>query len=161
MKGLDHHCTWLNVSVGRSNYVPFFVLTVCGAAQFCLQLVVCALMLRPAALVTGGDASAPGFGAWAAALALAALLSLYIASNYGTLLLFHLMLARQGRSTYDWLLDRRKRAKQGAARPVPRPAAAAVTAASSAPVAQQQQQQKEEQEQQQSNLAVAVVTEGT
>ena len=109
IEGLDHHCTWLNVSVGRSNYVPFFVLTVCGALQFTLQVVVCGLMARPTALVADGDSATVIFGLWAAGATLAALLSAYIASNYGTLLLFHLMLARRGISTYDWLLDRRKK----------------------------------------------------
>ena len=32
--GLDHFCTWLNVSVGRSNYVPFFAVAACGTAQY-------------------------------------------------------------------------------------------------------------------------------
>ena len=129
IEGLDHHCTWLNVSVGRSNYVPFFVLTVCGALQFALQLVVCGLMVRPTALVADGDSGASVFGLWATGTALAALLSAYIASNYGTLLLFHLMLARRGISTYDWLLDRRKKKSK------PKKAAAAGSGAASEPVA--------------------------
>ena len=33
IEGLDHFCTWLNVAIARSNYVPFFVLTVCGVVQ--------------------------------------------------------------------------------------------------------------------------------
>ena len=37
IEGLDHFCTWLNVSVGRQNYVPFYVLSAAGTVQYALR----------------------------------------------------------------------------------------------------------------------------
>jgi hypothetical protein len=45
IEGLDHFCSWLNVAIARSNYVPFFVLTCCGVAQYALQALFAALCL--------------------------------------------------------------------------------------------------------------------
>ena len=33
IEGLDHYCEWLNVSIGRSNYVPFVLLLCLGLTQ--------------------------------------------------------------------------------------------------------------------------------
>ena len=75
IEGLDHHCTWLNVSVGRSNYVPFMLLTATGGAQFTVQFVVGALLLCDGGAGTFDGAAARArlggdgpFAAWAAFL---------------------------------------------------------------------------------------------
>jgi len=33
IEGLDHYCEWLNVSIGRSNYLPFVLLVALGNLQ--------------------------------------------------------------------------------------------------------------------------------
>ena len=141
IEGLDHHCTWLNVSVGRSNYAPFMLLTATGAAQFGLQFA-CGLLLlcgggtgafdAAGARARIGDGDAP-FVAWAVLLALHALQSAFIGGCYAKLLNFHATLARQGRGTYDWLLAQRQAARQQKAPAAAVAATAAAAAAAAAP----------------------------
>ena len=39
--GLDHFCTWLNTSIGRSNYVPFYLLATFGTLQYAVHVAIC------------------------------------------------------------------------------------------------------------------------
>ena len=138
IEGLDHHCTWLNVSVGRSNYVPFMLLTATGGAQFTVQFVVGALLLCDGGAGTFDGAAARArlggdgpFAAWAAFLGLHAALAAFIGGCYLKLLRFHAMLARQGRGTYDWLLAQRQAAR--AKKPTATASAATPVAPTAAP----------------------------
>ena len=117
--GLDHFCTWLNVSVGRSNYVPFFAVAAFGTVQYAVAaggrpasrelrvscrkrrtlLGACAFVvascrgsLHAAAIVL--------FGACGVA-------SLCIFLAYASLFAFHAYLAVLGMGTYDWILAQR------------------------------------------------------
>lgn len=97
--GLDHFCTWLNVSVGRSNYVPFFAVAAFGTAQYAVAAGACAFVvascrgsLHAAAIVL--------FGACGVA-------SLCIFLAYASLFAFHAYLAVLGMGTYDWILAQR------------------------------------------------------
>jgi palmitoyltransferase ZDHHC1/11 len=40
VRGLDHHCTWLNTCIGSRNYVSFLVLSCVSWVQFLLQTVI-------------------------------------------------------------------------------------------------------------------------
>ena len=79
--GLDHHCAWLNVSIGRSNYLPFYVLVVAGMVQFLMQFAVGLLILT-----LYSRQATRAFGAYTALfdvlLAVSELLSCYIGVSY-------------------------------------------------------------------------------
>ena len=79
--GLDHHCAWLNVSIGRSNYLPFYILVVAGMVQFLMQFAVGLLILT-----LYSREAARAFGAYTAVfdvlLAVSELLSCYIGVSY-------------------------------------------------------------------------------
>lgn len=112
LQGLDHYCQWLNVSIARSNYVPFFVLTSCGTVQYILQTVLGVLMLtlwRDALLAKGATSSDPD----AVLLQLAVLVnvgnSVCLGFSFGMLVYFHVHLLQLGMSTYTYLIDQRKK----------------------------------------------------
>jgi len=98
--GLDHFCTWLNVSVGRSNYVPFFAVALFGTVQYALHVAASAYAVAacrrglPLPLLVAVGVSG------AAALA--------IFAAYASLFGFHAYLGYRGMGTYDWILDQRE-----------------------------------------------------
>lgn len=105
--GLDHHCAWLNVSIGRSNYLPFYILVMIGAVQFLLQFIIGLLILtlysREAARVFGSYTIV-----FDILLAFSELLSCYIGVSYALLGYFHSYLFCRGLSTYDWMVQQRQ-----------------------------------------------------
>lgn len=105
--GLDHNCAWLNVSIGRSNYLPFYILVMIGAVQFLLQFITSLLILT----LYSADA-AKAFGSYMVVfdvlLVFSALLSCYIGISYALLGYFHTYLFVRGLSTYDWMVQQRQ-----------------------------------------------------
>lgn len=100
IEGLDHFCTWLNVSVGRQNYVPFYLLSAAGTFQYALHAAICVFIIvscrRAIALGTLVVIGACG------------LLGFCILLAYAALFGFHTYLAFLGIGTYDWIIDQRK-----------------------------------------------------
>ena len=130
--GLDHHCAWLNVSIGRSNYLPFYILVVAGMVQFLMQFAVGLLILT-----LYSREAARAFGAYTAVfdvlLAVSELLSCYIGVSYALLAYFHTYLFCRGLSTYDWMVQQRQQAQEAQARERERRAAAGGAAPARAP----------------------------
>ena len=89
IEGLDHFCPWLNVSVGRSNYLPFILLVALGLCQFGLQAVVGLLW------ALSGKYSVAGL----VIIVLHELVVVLIWCMYSMLFGFHLYLAFRGLST--------------------------------------------------------------
>ena len=107
IEGLDHYCTWLNVSIGRQNYVPFYVLSLAGTLQYalhtatCVFLIVACRRLPLAVLVVVGACGLCGF---------------CILLAYAALFGFHTYLAWRDMGTYDWILAQRQTEKETSAR---------------------------------------------
>ena len=89
IEGLDHFCPWLNVSVGRSNYLPFILLVALGLCQFGLQVVVGLLWALSGHYTTIG----------VAIIVLHEVVVVLIWCMYVMLFGFHLYLASRGLST--------------------------------------------------------------
>ena len=101
--GLDHFCTWLNVSVGRTNYVPFFLVAMFGTLQYALAAAACAYVVATCRR---------GLGALVLALfGLCGAMGLLICLAYLSLFLFHSYLACLGMGTYDWIIAQRAEPK--------------------------------------------------
>mmetsp|Transcript_26388 Transcript_26388/g.59073 ORF Transcript_26388/g.59073 Transcript_26388/m.59073 type:complete len:239 (+) Transcript_26388:212-928(+) len=105
--GLDHFCEWLNVSIGRSNYVAFLLLVAAGLVQFCLQIIFGVLVL----VGTQGQHGAVPILLQVIAVLLIGV-SLPIATAYSMLFFFHLYLGWRGISTYDYTIEQSKKHKQ-------------------------------------------------
>jgi hypothetical protein len=105
IEGLDHYCEWLNVSIGRSNYVPFLLLVGLGWVQFACQAVFGVLSLtawRENVLEGKKGLGGSGSPAGATFLALACAnvgASLFLLAMYSMLLGFHAYLGARGLST--------------------------------------------------------------
>ncbi|KAL7689341.1 putative palmitoyltransferase, DHHC domain-containing protein [Plasmopara halstedii] len=105
--GLDHHCTWLQTCIGKSNYAQFFTVACTGTIQFLLQVVyagLCLLWLHNHLL---DDAGAFDY------VVVGCLVTCFVTSfpcmlMYFVLLGFHLWLMILGYGTYEWMLRRRK-----------------------------------------------------
>eukprot|EP00635_Sarcinochrysidales_sp_CCMP3193_P003165 CAMPEP_0118910662 /NCGR_PEP_ID=MMETSP1166-20130328/12703_1 /TAXON_ID=1104430 /ORGANISM="Chrysoreinhardia sp, Strain CCMP3193" /LENGTH=280 /DNA_ID=CAMNT_0006850129 /DNA_START=1 /DNA_END=843 /DNA_ORIENTATION=+ len=95
--GLDHFCTWLNVAIGTSNYIPFYALAFLGTVQYVLHVAICVYVLAgPLAVLPRVLFALAGF---------AGLLLLFA---YAALLSFHTYLAFAGVGTYDWILKQQQ-----------------------------------------------------
>ena len=94
--GLDHHCRWLNTSIGRRNYGIFFGLICMLLMQYIVQIVVgIALMVK-----REDDLSWWGF-------VLVSIHVLWSASCFYydlKLVSFHIELMWRGITSYEWLL---------------------------------------------------------
>ncbi|KAJ1461780.1 hypothetical protein M885DRAFT_506899 [Pelagophyceae sp. CCMP2097] len=101
ISGLDHFCTWLNVSVGRSNYIPFYCLSLFGVIQYSLHVIICIYLLVDCASAEISSLIRILFGV----LALAGFLILLA---YAALWAFHTYLCWTGLGTYDWILRQRE-----------------------------------------------------
>lgn len=112
IEGLDHFCSWLNVAIARSNYVPFFVLTCCGVLQYALQALVGGLLLtlwhQDLEAKTAGPDDPDALVAHTAA-ALLVLGSLGMGFPFVMLLLFHATLLRSGETTYTYIQNAQKK----------------------------------------------------
>lgn len=100
IEGLDHFCTWLNVSIGRNNYVPFFVLAAAGTFQYALNAAAAAYVLAAGCRRGRSTALLVGVGS-------SGVFALCILAAYAALFGFHAYLAYRGMGTYDWILDQR------------------------------------------------------
>ena len=88
------------MSVGRQNYVPFYLLSAAGTFQYALHAAICVFIIvscrRAIALGTLVVIGACG------------LLGFCILLAYAALFGFHTYLAFLGIGTYDWIIDQRK-----------------------------------------------------
>eukprot|EP00619_Florenciella_sp_RCC1007_P009251 CAMPEP_0205905760 /NCGR_PEP_ID=MMETSP1325-20131115/1540_1 /ASSEMBLY_ACC=CAM_ASM_000708 /TAXON_ID=236786 /ORGANISM="Florenciella sp., Strain RCC1007" /LENGTH=334 /DNA_ID=CAMNT_0053271699 /DNA_START=23 /DNA_END=1027 /DNA_ORIENTATION=- len=98
IEGLDHFCPWLNVSIGRSNYLPFILLVALGLCQFGLQAVVGLLWALSGAYTTAGLVF----------IVLHEVMVAPIWCMYVMLFGFHVYLGVRGLSTYGYLMEMKK-----------------------------------------------------
>jgi hypothetical protein len=115
IEGLDHFCEWLNTAVGRSNYVPFFLLVCLGFLQFSIQLVFGLLILsawRKDATDAVGSTVDPNAVTFLLAVGVLVAISVLIALMYAMLLSFHVYLGCRGMSTYDYTMEQQRAYKQ-------------------------------------------------
>ncbi|KAI9916495.1 hypothetical protein PsorP6_017988 [Peronosclerospora sorghi] len=115
--GLDHHCTWLQTCVGKSNYVQFFTVACTGTVQFVLQVVyacVCGSWLLSHRETTLGYVPT-------SALLVCFALSVPCMCMYFVLVGFHLWLMVLGYGTYEWMLRRREDTSRASKRRETRP----------------------------------------
>ena len=134
IEGLDHHCTWLNTTVGRHNYVPFFILTLFGAVQFLTQFAVGIFLLIKSDGFVGAQVRVtrhtgvyhaysclivmlPTVRSVQVLLVLHTIGTFCVCGCYCLLLTFHLMLLHLGKNTYQFLQDRRYGKKSPASKP--------------------------------------------
>jgi len=112
IEGLDHFCSWLNVAIARSNYVPFFVLTCCGVLQYALQAIIGGLMLtlwHPELEAKTSSPDDPDALVGHAAAVVLVLGSLGMGFPFAMLLLFHGTLLRTGETTYTYIQNAQKK----------------------------------------------------
>ncbi|TDH71960.1 hypothetical protein CCR75_004447 [Bremia lactucae] len=105
--GLDHHCTWLQTCIGKSNYAQFVTVACTGTIQFVLQVTYaacCLLWLCDSSLEEIDTFGYAMEGCFVACL----LISIPCMFLYFVLLGFHLWLMVLGYGTYEWMLRRRK-----------------------------------------------------
>ena len=108
--GLDHHCKWLGTAIGSRNYGIFFCLICSLFVQYMLQFTVGIVFL----IIYGEDL--PWWGIMLTVChELWCLCCLYFDAN---LVVFHIQLMQQGKTSYEWLLEqaRKKTAKRRAER---------------------------------------------
>lgn len=104
VKGLDHHCIWLNTCVGKRNYPLFFMLITVGTFLFSLQTAICMLVvLRWKTDIHAYEK---------AIMWLQAIVAFIVANALLSLLVFHVYLLFVGIGTYDWLIRRAKRQRK-------------------------------------------------
>ncbi|KAJ8599293.1 hypothetical protein CTAYLR_006794 [Chrysophaeum taylorii] len=99
--GLDHFCTWLNTSIGRSNYIPFYLVALFGSLQYSLHVAVLGYVL----FACGRQDLTIAF---LILCSICGFIGLLILIAYGALLSFHTYLTWRGIGTYDWILQQRE-----------------------------------------------------
>ncbi|GLE00904.1 hypothetical protein PINS_up009701 [Pythium insidiosum] len=111
--GLDHHCTWLQTCVGKSNYAQFFTVACTGTIQFLSQSIYASFCLvwleLPVDSVGQASVVVQGF------LAACVIISIPCTMMYFILLGFHVHLYFLGYGTYEWMLRRRREQRAKAA----------------------------------------------
>jgi len=104
VKGLDHHCVWLNTCVGKRNYPLFFALILTGTVLYFYQCAVGCLIL----FHWNDDVNI----SLTIFLVFQSVVALMTACLIASLLCFHIYLLFQGVGTYDWLMNRAQEAKR-------------------------------------------------
>jgi len=111
LAGLDHFCVWLNVSISRSNYIPFLTLTVCGVLQYIIQTLTGLLVLtlwQKDMVSRTALSNDPHAYTYILAVVLNCAASVGIGFGFVMLLIFHIHLLSTGFSTYTYLIEQRK-----------------------------------------------------
>mmetsp|Transcript_46787 Transcript_46787/g.69209 ORF Transcript_46787/g.69209 Transcript_46787/m.69209 type:complete len:501 (+) Transcript_46787:113-1615(+) len=107
VRGLDHHCTWLNTCIGQRNYPIFYSMVFLGGLSAAWQTFVAVASLTMWAPPTGRDY-------WVlSVVGIYSVITFVVVCLFWSLNLFHCHLFRLRLGTYDWLLARAraKRAK--------------------------------------------------
>ena len=118
MSGFDHHCKWLNNCVGDENYTRFIALILCVFVNYGVVTIFCSISLSRYArnyedyeefLYDSYDTrnSYPFVGITIATLIVAALVMIAILH----LLVLHTYLNYKGITTYEYVIELRKRKK--------------------------------------------------
>lgn len=110
IEGLDHFCEWLNISIGRTNYLPFMLLVALGIIQFLLQI---ALGLVIAISISQAGYPSAGRLVLVVGAALNIAISALVGCMYVMLLGFHVYLGWRNMSTYDYTIEQTKKHRQG------------------------------------------------
>ncbi len=112
VKGLDHHCTWLNTCIGKRQYWAFFFLVVIGTFMFWFQSLMIILILtawRDEQVEEKAVDILGSVSTFKILTSLGAVYSLILAISLSVLFVFHIFLQFQGVGTYSWLLDSRSK----------------------------------------------------
>ncbi|TMW62120.1 hypothetical protein Poli38472_009613 [Pythium oligandrum] len=104
--GLDHHCTWLQTCVGKSNYAQFFTIACTGTIQFLSQALYASFCI--AWLELPFDPEGNTRMVMEGVMAACVLISVPCTLMYFVLLGFHVYLYFLGYGTYEWMLRRRR-----------------------------------------------------
>ena len=118
MSGFDHHCKWLNNCVGDVNYTRFIWLILCVFVSYGIVTIFCIISLSSYArnyedyedsLYDNYDTSdsSPFVGITIATLIVAALVMIAILH----LIVLHIYLNYKGITTYEYVIELRKRKK--------------------------------------------------
>lgn len=118
LEGLDHFCIWLNVSIARSNYIPFIMLTICGVLQHFTQAVFGFMLMtywhHELMEKVSIEGSSLTVSFWTIHLVVICneILSIGILFGFVMLLIFHIHLMSLGQSTYTYLIEQKKNARK-------------------------------------------------
>ncbi|KAG3098137.1 hypothetical protein PI124_g16950 [Phytophthora idaei] len=97
--GYDHHCTYLNTCIGTRNYPLFVGLLSCSILLLVTQQIVTGYAVS-CLLASGQDNDKNSRAVMLCVLSVLPLLELFFLVVLGT---FHLYIASQGLTTYEWL----------------------------------------------------------
>jgi len=109
--GRDHFCPWLNVAIGRANYIPFFVLTVCGVIESFIQVIFCSLLLtlwHDCLVSRVNTATDPRGLVFQVLIVITIFMAVAFGISYTMLLQFHILLISTHESTYSYYIKAQK-----------------------------------------------------
>jgi hypothetical protein len=110
VRGLDHHCNWLNTCVGNKNYIAFFAMITFGVSQMIYQTAL-SFLFQLEWMGNREDEISKNFSTKTIArvvVAIVGFLSLLSAINLVVIMAFHLwLMCSKHAGTYDWMLARR------------------------------------------------------